>query len=307
MRKLQATRNVDFRKTFAGRVGLMTYRTWTLGRLALAVSLGLAASAACGGGSEMTTDATAGAAGSGGTPPIATGGTTSSTGGTTAEAGSSSGGNGTAGEGGGAPEEPLPGDGVAVCEEDEECQALGQVCAGFRRVCVDCVNSGDCEDDEVCAHGACEARPTCEDSLDCPSTDLVCVPRGGGEPGPDPGPQQGLCLECESGADCEEDESCVDNACVRGCDSDKDCTPLGLLCDFDTGSCVDCLDSSGCADGEYCSDGTCLEAICTPGESVCLGNGVSTCNEVGSGYGEADTCFGGTCEASDGEATCVPD
>ena len=284
----------------------MTYRTWTWGRLALAASLGFSAFVACGGGSEMTTDATAGAAGAGGTPPIATGGSTNSTGGTLGEAGSSSGGNGTAGEGGGSNVPPPGGDEVTVCDGDEDCEAQEQVCAGYRRVCVDCVNNGDCGDGEVCVHNACEARPTCDDSLDCPSTDLVCVTQGGGDPGPGPGPEsRGLCLECETAADCAEDESCVDNACVRGCDSDKDCTPLGLLCDFDTGSCVACLDSSGCLDGEYCSDGTCLEAICTPGESVCIGDGISACNEVGSGYGDIDPCFGGTCEASGGEAACV--
>jgi len=287
---------------FAGSVGLMTYRTSILGRLALAVSLGLAASVACG-GSDMTTDEMAGATGSGGTAgATGTGGSPSTTGGTTGEAGSSTGGTSTAGQGGMDPGVTPPSEGPVVCEGDEDCAESGQVCAGFRRVCVDCANNGDCGDGAICVNEVCEERPTCEDSLDCPTTDLVCVT---GEGGPGPGPSEGLCLECGSDADCAEEESCANNVCVRGCGSDKDCTPLGQLCDFDTGSCVECLGAAQCSEGQYCSDGACLEAVCTPGETVCVGEGITSCNDVGSGYGDIDPCFNGTCEVVDGVASCV--
>jgi hypothetical protein len=281
----------------------MTYRTLILGRLTLVLSLALGTAAACGGGSDVA-DALGGAGGtdgaggtsSGGTP--ATGGTPNSTGGTPAAEG------GNAGEGGSGdgPGEPNVPDGPTICQGDEDCTDFGQVCAGFRHVCVDCVNNVDCGEGEVCVHSECEMRGSCEDSLDCPSLDLVCVETGGG-----PGPQQGLCLECAGTEDCGEEESCVDNACVRGCASDKDCTPLGLLCNFESGSCVECLASDRCAEGEYCGDGTCHEAVCTPGDSVCLGEGIAICNENGSGYGDVDPCFNGACEVDGGEAVCVQD
>src|SRR6478735_10039144 len=277
----------------------MTYPTLTLGRFALVLSLGLGAAAACGGGSDVA-DSMGGAGGadgaggsaSGGTP--ATGGTPSSSGGTPAAEG------GNAGEGGTSSEPDVP-DGPTICQGDDDCTDVGQVCAGFRHVCVDCANNVDCGEGEVCVRNECEMRGACEDSLDCPSLDLICVELGGG---PGPGPGRGLCVECERAQDCGEEESCVDNVCVRGCASDKDCTPLGLLCNFDSGSCVECLDSDRCAEGEYCGDGTCLEAVCTPGDSVCLGDGIATCNEAGSGYGDIDPCFNGTCEVTDGEAQC---
>jgi hypothetical protein len=282
----------------------MTFHAWTLGRFALVLSLALGAAAACGGGSNMA-DAMGGGGGAdgvgtGGTPSPSTGGSSNATGGTPAAEG------GTAGEGGSStdPEPPGVPDGPTICQNDEDCGELDQVCAQFRRVCVDCVNNFDCGEGEVCVRNECEMRGTCDDSLDCPSIDLICVETGG-DPGPGPGASQGLCLECAGTEDCGEEESCVDNVCVRGCASDKDCTPLGLLCDFESGSCVECLNSSRCAEGEYCGDGTCLEAVCTPGESVCIGDGVATCNDAGSGYGEVDSCFNGTCEIVDGEADCV--
>lgn len=264
----------------------------------MVLSLGLGAAAACGGGSDVD-DALGGAGGADGAGGSASGGTLS-TGGTPSSSGGrlvSEGGN--AGEGGSAPDDPIVPGGPTLCQGDEDCADLGQVCSNFRHVCVDCANNVDCGEGEVCVRNECEMRGTCEDSLDCPSLDLVCVETGG------PGPLPGLCLECAGTQDCGEEESCVDNVCVRGCASDKDCTPLGLLCNFESGSCVECLDSDGCAEGEYCGDGICHEAVCTPGDSVCIGDGIAVCNEVGSGYGDIDLCFNGTCDVSGGEATCV--
>jgi hypothetical protein len=212
---------------------------------------------------------------------------------------------GTAGEGGAGPVTPPrpPGE-VTPCQLDADCAEFGQVCAGFRRVCVDCDDRDDCEAGEVCVHDSCEMRFTCEDSLDCPNTDLVCVE---GDPGPGPGSDAGLCLECASDVDCADDEGCTDNVCVRACASDKDCTPLGMLCDFDAGTCAECFTGARCDEGEYCSAGTCLEAVCTPGDTVCFGDGIAACNEMGSGYGDVDPCFGGACAVVDGQASCVPD
>lgn len=282
----------------------MTYRMWTLGRTTLVFSLALAAAAACG-GAETPTDSAGGAAGAatggtgtGGTGTGGTGGTVVSSGGRTNEAGNG-------GEGGRDSMPPPEGEFV-LCQLDADCEEFGQVCAGFRRICVDCDETSDCDTGEVCVRDSCEARSPCEDSLDCPTTDLVCV-SGEGGPGPGPGAGEGLCLECESDADCDEEEGCTDNVCVRACASDKDCTPLGLLCDFDSGTCAECFGGARCDDGEYCADGTCVDAVCTPGDTVCFGNGISACNEMGSGYGDVDPCFDGACDVVDGEATCVPD
>jgi hypothetical protein len=88
--------------------------------------------------------------------------------------------------------------------------------------------------------------------------------------------------------------------------SDRTCTPLGLLCDLATSSCVRCLKSQDCPTGQYCLGGACQTAVCTPGQTACMLNGVATCNAVGDGYtGTAVSCGPRTCVMSASGAACV--
>lgn len=72
-------------------------------------------------------------------------------------------------------------------------------------------------------------------SNDCVNS-LDCVDRNDGLSICDTG--SGRCVECVVPADCDGDLSCSFNRCVPTCNSDNDCTPLGLLCDLTTGLCA---------------------------------------------------------------------
>lgn len=92
--------------------------------------------------------------------------------------------------------------------------------------CVQCVADPDCDDGLGCVDRACVEVERCEDSLDC-QTGRVCHPG------------TARCVECVTASDCASDELCGgDNRCQLGCDSDKDCTPDGKLCDRLMGHCV---------------------------------------------------------------------
>lgn len=41
------------------------------------------------------------------------------------------------------------------------------------------------------------------------------------------------------------------------CNSDKDCTPIGLLCDIQRGVCVQCLNDTDCGEYQSCESGEC--------------------------------------------------
>src|SRR5262245_17563925 len=59
---------------------------------------------------------------------------------------------------------------------------------------------------------------SCKTSLDCPQG-LVCETA------------QRRCVDCVGDGDCSAGAACIDNGCRPACVSDKDCTPLGMLCD----------------------------------------------------------------------------
>lgn len=67
------------------------------------------------------------------------------------------------------------------------------------------------------------------------------------------------------------------------CVSDKDCTPMGMLCDKDLGFCVQCRNTEDCDDGQLCAGFRCIDAqacdnslecdggqVCHPVEKVCV-------------------------------------
>jgi hypothetical protein len=107
-------------------------------------------------------------------------------------------------------------------------------------------------------------------------------------------------------ADCGTNARCSANTCRPLCNSDKDCTPLGMLCNVSAGFCVNCIDDSGCKAEEYCSQGACSPDVCVSGSSDCADNSVVTCNTSGSGTLPPVTCAGNQiCLESSNAASCV--
>ncbi len=143
-----------------------------------------------------------------------------------------------------------PDSGSAACATHEDCGGQGRLCfggactaecensldcvgePGDRTVCdpgagacVECVASSDCADSEECSASRCVGFTSCRSSLDCAAGE-VCDD------------VDARCVECVGDGDCENDERCVGRVCRPPCRSDKDCTPLGLLCDPGLGACV---------------------------------------------------------------------
>jgi hypothetical protein len=148
----------------------------------------------------------------------------------------------------------------------------------------------------------------------------------------------GACLPdlIDYGAPCEDGECpaqfrCIDDACVTGCEDDRDCRDdvfcngfercergacvdgpppcPGDTCDEDRWSCDLCSDDATCDDGVYC-DGAerCVEGACAFGAAPC----VALCEEASASCGacasDADcddgvfcngpeACTAGVCEA----------
>ncbi|MCA9645451.1 MAG: hypothetical protein KC492_32385, partial [Myxococcales bacterium] len=82
---------------------------------------------------------------------------------------------------------------------------------------------------------------------------LDCVDRSDGKTVCEP--NLGICVECVAQADCDEGLFCSRNVCAPSCKSDKDCTPLGMLCDFSSGVCAP-PDGSGGAGGSAGNGGS---------------------------------------------------
>lgn len=78
--------------------------------------------------------------------------------------------------------------------------------------------------------------------------------------------------------------------------SETACEPGENLCfDDPTRVLVCAADGSGfevelCPTGSLCFDGVCAPMVCVPGSRSCEGDGVATCLEDGSGWGEAEAC-----------------
>lgn len=98
------------------------------------------------------------------------------------------------------------------------------------------------------------------------------------------------------------------------CDSDRECSEMGLVCDRVMHRCVECIADADCGRGRYCPPShVCAAQVCTPGESTCLGaTRQSTCNSRGSAQTESacasgETCRGNRCQPSactPGASTC---
>jgi hypothetical protein len=98
----------------------------------------------------------------------------------------------------------------------------------------------------------------------------------------------------------------MQNVCRAACDSDKDCTPNGMLCNLAVGVCAQCSEQRPCASGNICDAfGACRFPFCLPGESRCVGNGLAACKADGTGFGTVKACSASqTCKVYGGAAEC---
>ena len=98
----------------------------------------------------------------------------------------------------------------------------------------------------------------------------------------------------------------MQNVCRAACDSDKDCTPKGMLCNLAVGVCAQCSEQRPCASGNICDGfGSCGFPVCLPGESRCVGNGIASCKADGTGFGTVKACLASqACKVYGGLAEC---
>lgn len=123
--------------------------------------------------------------------------------------------------------------------------------------------------------GGATSSATCRNSLDCTGGN-VC------------NRATGTCVQCLSVSDCASGQVCASNVCRTKCQSDKDCTSLGLLCDQAAGNCVECIIDADCNGGARCSGGVCKAANAGNGGAGGLGGS----GTGGSGLG-GSAGFGG--------------
>jgi hypothetical protein len=161
--------------------------------------------------------------------------------------------------------------------------------------CVECLLATDCDGTADCVNRACVPYAPCVSSVDCasnPDGKTIC----------DTGVER--CVECLTDPDCMMGELCVERTCRPGCDSDNDCTPLGLLCYQTGGYCVQCLREQDCEPNEDCVLGSCTPAPPTPGD----GGLAPGCQDGVQNGSETDVdCGGPSCRPCAEGETCTVD
>ncbi len=203
--------------------------------------------------------------------------------------------------------------------------------------CVSCLNSADCDDsnpctDDACVEGTCSNEPNeaaCDDGIFCNGDDTcqggACRQHAGVPCA------QGLacveesrrCVACQGNAECNDFNPCTDDACVDGgcvnepnnaacddglfCNGDDTCSGGSCqthqgdpcqdaeICVEGQGRCVDCVSADDCQDdGNVCTD-----MVCQDGQCVAANNNAA-CDD-GLFCNGADSCFGGSCQAHQGD------
>jgi len=188
------------------------------------------------------------------------------------------------------------------CTSDDDCEDPTPYCNISNGTCVECMETGHCDDDNECTTDSCNANlcnnddvaneTSCTDGTCCSGTcdtttgntdyatdcrsEPICVGNsweyvaanetelcGGSE-----------CMQCESGvcdylndSRCSSGEICDDGTCVEevliNCTSDDDCSGNTPYCDTSIGNCVECESASDCNDHNDCTEDLCLSGGCT--------------------------------------------
>ena len=201
-----------------------------------------------------------------------------------------------------------PCDDANACTKGETCGAEG--CGGGENVC-ECQEDADCSAD----YDVCAGVPFCNDDNTCevdPSSALQCA-------GVVDGCQEEVCstaaggcvlVDAADGLACEADPCFEQGACLQGacigvpldCGEDEAC--LKRSCDLESGGCVEeALNDVACDDGNACTgDDVCDSGLCIPGASICECEEDSDCVE---GW---DYCLGlPGCDAATNTCQAYPD
>jgi hypothetical protein len=183
------------------------------------------------------------------------------------------------------------------CATGQDCaDPAAPVCDPVSTECVACMVSADCPEAAECIANACVPFDPCGSSKDCPGTEICNVVLG-------------KCVDCVDDTDCAEGSVCQPGgSCFMPalCDSDKDCTAFGMVCDKAIGQCAECMVHEDCPFVYHCAAGTCVLDICSAGSQECDGNAVVTCSAQGDAV-SLDVECGPTqsCVASWPSASCV--
>lgn len=212
----------------------------------------------------------------------------------------------------------LPGD----CSASADC-SVDEVCVEGLCQVVECSLAAGaelCPDDAVCVGTICRFAPPCSGDGDCADVLGVCGPDGVCEPGCATNSECGgrrttSCVDmtcvyaCSSDAQCDAEESCIDNFClpnecsgagIEGCPDGERCDGGGR-CEPYTA----CEDNGDCADDEFCDEGICEELVSCLSDLSC-GEG-QICED---GFCRGATGCGGPDDCDDDESCvgglCVP-
>lgn len=156
--------------------------------------------------------------------------------------------------------------GVPGCTTDAECKVPGLHCDVPSHTCVECVSDAHCSGDAGWPHCdpqihrcvVCRTKDDCPPGTTCESTTRSCVFTcdAGGCPGNRRcSVSRGICIECESSAECLLPEHTVCETATgicQQCAQDGDCPAGRPHCDRTRGLCAQCLAQSDCEDGYSC-------------------------------------------------------
>jgi hypothetical protein len=93
---------------------------------------------------------------------------------------------------------------VVLCASDKTCTPLRKLCDVGLGFCVDCLRDSDCTGG-TCRGGICQARVTCNNSLDCasaPDGRVICDGATGD------------CVQCVTNVDCDPGKACRSHLCT---------------------------------------------------------------------------------------------
>lgn len=155
--------------------------------------------------------------------------------------------------------EPKPGG----CGSDLQCTEAGRgKCKIAERVCVECLNTGDCisGSGNVCTANRCVPPPArCTSSAQCLAGTPYCHVGSG------------TCVACLEPGQCGAGRTCEGNACVAAPDCADDAGCAEGRCHVASRTCVECLGPSDCPDATYTCNAT--TRACEPGQTGCDDHG----------------------------------
>ena len=153
------------------------------------------------------------------------------------------------------------------CTADDDCTDTPDTpkCNTDTNTCVECVESGDCEESLVCRENTCSLCET-EEECQAKGENYHCS-------------NASICIQClDNQVWNDKSKECVE------CTEDNDCadTPDTPKCNTTTNQCVECIESSNCSAELVCRENTC--SLCETEEE---------CQAKGENYhcSKEDTCI----------------